>query len=246
MFNKIISGTVLLSIWLQLIDLVYAKEQLRLNNGSDLTVCCDDESFYRQWLDICRPGIDDETVPSLEIPWVHSATNLTRDLIVCPEGYISSSSTEFHLLSDVELTLQPGEFCLNEILTEEFPSIGSHWAARFCIQDESYCGPETNCIRKCCPIGMAFNKTGRFCQQYDYANITEYLPEPFDLRGGLGPKCLDDGRAFLDEENFHILADGKLNDTDLEIIYWYEDERITKEFCVELFLINDEVQYKTP
>ena len=39
------------------------------------------------------------------------------------------------------------------------------------------------------------------------------LPEAFDLREDLGPQCPDDRRGVLDEENFHILADGRLNDT---------------------------------
>ncbi len=88
-------------------------------------------------------------------------------------------------------------------------------------------------------IGMVFNKTGRFCQKFEFINVTEYIPESFHLRGGLGPHCHDEGRNVLDKENFKILEDGRLIDTDSYNIYMDGEERITKEFCVEHFLLDD-------
>lgn len=248
MLRKNYLRILLLAIWLPSARLYTEEDKLFI--GHNLTVCCSHEDpFYRPWLDICRRGIDGY-VPSSEFPWIqyYSTNQLTHYLRVCPKGYISNSSTEFHLyengtlqvnLSDGGLILQPGEFCVNEILTEESSLIGPQWTARFCIPDESYCGPESKCIRKCCPIGMVFNKTGRFCQQFDHINMTEYVPKSFDLRGGLGPLCHDQGRSVLDKENFQILEDGRLNDADFYNIYMDEEERITKEFCVEHFLLDD-------
>lgn len=239
---------ILFKFWI-ILNRINAEEDLTVD-GADvhLILCCSKDTFYRPWLDLCRHGMDG-VVPSLEIP-SNRLKNVTESgLQVCPKGTVYNSSTEFHLhgngtlqvnFSSGGLTFQPGEFCLNEILTEESSSVGPQWAARFCIPEENYCGPESKCIRKCCPIGMVFNKTGRYCQRYDSMNITEYLPETFDLRGGLGPQCPDEGRRLLDEYNFHILVDGRLNDTDFTNIYLDDEERITQEFCVDHFLLEDQ------
>ena len=245
----------LLKFWI-ILHRINAEEDLTVD-GADvhLAICCPKDTLYRPWLDLCRPGIDG-VVPLQEIPSNSSSIrrliNVNQNALkICPKGTVSNSSTEFHLhengtlqvnFSSGGLTLQPGDFCLNEILTEESLSLGGpQWAARFCIPEEINCRPESKCIRKCCPIGMVFNKTGRFCQLYDSISMTEYLPEAFHLRGGLGPQCPNEGRSILDENSFHILADGRLNDTDLNKIYLDEEERITQDFCVDHFLLKDQV-----
>lgn len=222
-------------------------------NKTILTRCCSKKEFYRPWLDWCLDS--DVLVPSLKPPWNHMTVNLKKKLRTCPLGYIAKSSTQFNLhdngtlqviYSNSGLVFKPGEFCLNEILTEESSSNdGSQWAARFCIPEESYCGPESNCIRKCCPIGMAFNETGGFCQHSDInKNFTNFLPENFELQAGLGPNCaVKEDVDILEENEFQILSNGTLNST---LIFSDDEERITKKFCFDHFLLpNKQVTYNS-
>ncbi len=205
-----------------------------------LIKCCSRKEFYRPWLDWCLDN--DVLVPSLNPPWNNMTVNLKKKLRTCPLGHISKSSTQFKLhtngtlqvnySSSSELVFQPGDFCLNEILTLGGPL----WTSRFCIPEERYCGPENNCIRKCCPVGMAFNEKGGFCQKFDLnKNFTDFLPETLELQAGLGPNCaVEQGIDILEENEFQILSNGTLNST---LIFSGDDERITKKFCFDHFLM---------
>lgn len=82
----------------------------------------------------------------------------------------TNTSFDFDFLGNGSLLTLPdrfvvprGEFCINEYVTFN-PEKPIERVARFCAPDPCI-GNSKNCIHKCCPYGMAINKTTRLCQK---------------------------------------------------------------------------------
>lgn len=229
------------------------KYQWKVN----LTKCCEEEPFYSLGFDSCKAG----EIPVVWPPPVYLVKvnrtvdarlvefSLFTELSTCPEGYTSQSATDFHLHVDGTVTLANGkqldsnEFCLNQIM-EEPTTREADFAVRYCVPDP--CN-ETNCVRKCCPNGMALNETSKLCQttkepfKLAFHNESGHEMTPtagsYILRDGSVPLC-PFGMYSLDpqankEEIFYVLPDGQIYVTG-----YPESERASKEYCIEDFILQ--------
>ena len=222
-----------------------------------VTKCCTDEEFYTLGFDSCIHG----DMPTFWPPPVYALrTNKTVEpdrlqfstvynLSVCPQGYDSVSTKEFHLYTDGTVkvnggtTLQPGDFCLNEIVAETLEQ--PEYAVRYCIPDP--CN-QTNCVHKCCPSGMSLNETSRLCQTtadpfqlvFNDATGQVVTPDPgsYIIRYGDVPICPFGMFPLMPdvtpEEKFYILPDGQMY-----VVEYPETERTFKEYCIEDFITGD-------
>lgn len=227
-----------------------------------LTKCCADEDLYRIGLDVCREWEGPQR--DFVLPPVHSisqgnetvyltvneAFQVTHNLSVCGDGFVGKSSTEFQLYDNgtaMILTSQdfqyyhPGEFCINQIPSEDDTV---DLAVRFCAPDPCY---EAYCLRKCCPQDSVVNLTAKICQPRN--SISKFdvtfrskengeIVEPEEsliLREGASLHCPLGIIAYNPLENqedeFYIMADGR--------IYVPTEERIMDEYCIDHFLEDD-------
>lgn len=235
--------------------------KVQIQFKTPLTKCCETPSpFYSLGFDSCRAG----DMPELWPPPVNSLlTNRTVDasriefilstnLSTCPPGYMSNSSTDFRLYTDgtVKLSdgtqLRPDDFCLNQIAEE--PTIREvDFAVRYCIPDP--CN-DTNCVRKCCPMGMAVNESSKLCQsskepfKFDFQETSGQIvtpdPDSYILLYGDAPACPYGMYALMPEENteenFYILPNGEIFVTG-----YPKDENTLREYCFDDFLIDNGV-----
>ena len=224
-----------------------------------LTKCCADQEFYVVGFDSCK--VEENIIPTAWPPPVYSArTNesvtdnpvtplrfsLTYDLPTCGQGFDSQTAADFRLYTDGSVTalgrrLQPGEFCLNQILSND----NSEFAIRFCIPDP--CNG-SNCVRKCCPMGMALNETTRLCQTHDEpfnvvfqdtsGNVVTPAAGSYIIRDGDAPTCPDGMYSMSPEENpeekFYILVDGQMYTPENA-----EDQQKSTDYCIDDFMISD-------
>ena len=215
--------------------------------------CCPAHLFYQPWLDVCRLGAHLHPLPGL--PPIYSSTgnsttNLLPELgsigsdklVLCPEGHVVRSSTEFQLYDDGSLRvwyaagheqLEPKSFCINRIV--KVSQSDADFAVRFCTPDPCAGG---RCIRKCCPHDMILNNKFDKCQQTaaTMLNGTPFFTGSM-VQDGIGPtKCFKKiKRSFLLKNEFRITSDGWLNDTSFRIHYANESDRLTDHFCLEHF-----------
>lgn len=216
-----------------------------------ITRCCPDNEFYSLASGTCKT---DDSIAYQWPPPVYSTRynrtilapnlrpfDLTERLDNCTGERGVFLNTKFTFYEDGTVLLADGtrlksnEFCLNAIDTD-----AGEFVARHCARDP--CN-ETNCVKKCCPIGMAMNATSSKCQtsalrfEVDFKNETgdSVRPEPFLIRDGGAPLC-SEGMYALDpllspDDEFFILPDGRLYQPSLP-----EEERYTTAYCVENFL----------
>lgn len=233
--------------------------KLQLQWNLPLTKCCDEsEPLYALGFDSCKS----EDIPIVWPPPVYLVkTNRTVDasrlefslsinLTSCPEGYVSLSSTNFHLNTDGTVTLladgnqlESNEFCLSQI-AEQPTTREADFAVRYCAPDP--CN-KTNCVHKCCPNGMALNETSKLCQTtkdpfilaFHNESGQEVTPDSrsYMIRDGNVPQC-SFGMYSLQpqinpEEFFYILPDGQIY-----VPGYPENDRVSKEYCIEDFMLE--------
>lgn len=225
-----------------------------------LTKCCvSDSEFYSLGFDSCSTN---EDTPSMWPPPVYSIkTNqsaisssvrfsLSYNMSTCMPGYDSKSARNFRLYTDGtvqvgDARLKPGEFCLNQIASGEPPTDDSEFAIRYCIPDP--CN-QTNCVHKCCPMGMALNITTQLCQSYNepfdlvFHNVSGQVispdPRSYIIRDGDAPQCPYGMFPLMPEMNpedmFYILPDGQLY-----LPSYPENDRYSKDYCIDDFFSEE-------
>jgi len=117
----------------------------------------------------------------------------------------------------------PEEFCIDQTsLSFDDPLI-----ARFCIPSKcnDYQSSGIHCIRKCCPLGSAVNRTTRNCQNHSSSSsfnddvnhqLREYRTgrfaqiDNFTIADGVAPHCNSDGRQGFKVSQFYLLQDGRM------------------------------------
>ncbi|XP_057366331.1 LOW QUALITY PROTEIN: G-protein coupled receptor Mth2-like [Daphnia carinata] len=241
-------------------DLVDHLQNLETLWKIPLTKCCvSDSEFYSLGFDSCN---NNEETPFIWPPPVYSIkTNqsavsssvrfsLTYNMSTCMPGYDSKSVTNFRLYTDGtvqvgDARLEPGQFCLNQIASGEPPTDESEFAIRYCIPDP--CN-QTNCVHKCCPMGMALNITTQLCQSYSerfdlvFHNASGQVisPDPgsYIIRDGDAPQCPFGMFPLMPEMNpedtFYILPDGQLY-----LPSYPENDRYSKDYCVDDFFAEE-------
>ena len=223
-----------------------------------ITKCC--RGQYNILTDSCQDG-GDEILIGAWPPTVYSHRDnrtivvdtedlqLTYILARCPDAYVTKVITDFRfydngLLWSAPGNLKPGLFCLDQMKpAEDEPQ----FVARFCVIDPC---SASNCIRKCCPHGMAVNSKDKTCLLYSKEftpttrNENESLADMTShwIVGEVGaPVCADgvtiDLRPDLfEEDKFHILPSGQLEMSTNSI-----NESILDNYCVDNFVLNSEV-----
>ena len=239
----------------QLFNFCYSQQNIA-DAKIRVTKCCAENLFYSMGYDECKPFEQSPTWP----PPVHiKATNKTMSLdssrfevnhntTMCPEGYVNQTTKNFKLYLDgsvatADVRLNYGEFCINEAAPDP-TTVEAEFVIRYCVRNPCV---EKNCVRKCCPMGMALNVTTKLCQW----NANEFKIEFHDTSGAIVPVdansyVVRDGAipsceygmyalAPLDnpEEEFIILPNGQI------YVTWYpENERNTSDYCTEDFLYD--------
>lgn len=237
--------------WLGLFSCVYSiysspKEENE--KKISLMECCQD-SFNSVGFNDCK---NSSQSPDAWLPFVHSLKEnetfiqsldqfqFIYSLPNCSDGFIEKTSTQFNLYEDGSLktaqgSFQFGEFCIEQMLKSEGDST---LVARYCIRDP--CN-DTSCIRKCCPDGMAVDRTTLLCHgDVQDFNITIQdergfvVDENIDgIRYGI-PECFEIFSASLADHQFYLLPSGSL--------YLEELTGTFEEYCVDnQFPINNTV-----
>lgn len=250
-----VSGGTILSLVIVLFA-TYSHEQAVVIRPIPLTKCCPEENeFYALGFDSCKT---EEAQISWPPPTYSSRTNrtiasvrperyqLTLNLSSCPEGHVGKSWTDFlfyddgTLLADGE-TFGAGEFCINQVMADK-GEVNPVFAARACLPDP--CNG-TDCLRKCCPQGMAVNNTDRLCHPtslpfeviYQNEEGAPVKPDPPPMiRDGVAPQC-PYGFDPLSEDYgdvFYILPDGRMF-----IPSFPAGEQYTEEYCLDHFMDDE-------
>ncbi|XP_046644908.1 G-protein coupled receptor Mth2-like isoform X2 [Daphnia pulicaria] len=233
-----------------------SKPDPQLDWQIPLTKCCASENeFYSLGFDTCT--LNGEMNFNWPPPVYSARTNesvvagsarfsLTFNLSTCTSGYASQSTRDFRLYTDGSAVisssgerLPANSFCLNQISSGEVDA--AEFAVRHCASDP--CN-QTNCIRKCCPLGMALNTTTQLCQTYnepfalEFRNVTGHVvtpnPSSYLIRQGDVPKC-QHGMFPLSpntnpEDEFYVLPDGQIY-----LPYYPENDRYTRDYCIDDF-----------
>lgn len=223
--------------------------------------CCKTDYLYWPSLNSCRKKTNTNAGGTLSL---HSAmtdefmfkTSIQSlffksfpNPLFCPDGFISRNSIHFRFYDDgtVKLTtdkrtLKRNEYCIQETPWEEL-------VVRFCASTSCYKG--TNCIRKCCPMGEAFNRTSKRCQ----SDPTPFVDQAMALirqeeeDGNYKKTCIiaeaappdcggDEGRQLLSTSMFHLLPDGRMNVPSFTCFA----ERKTRDYCVENIIYHNQVR----
>jgi hypothetical protein len=233
-----------------------SKPDPQLDWQIPLTKCCASENeFYSLGFDTCT--LNGEMNFNWPPPVYSARTNesvvagsarfsLTFNLSTCTSGYASQSTRDFRLYTDGSAVisssgerLPANSFCLNQISSGEVDA--AEFAVRHCASDP--CN-QTNCIRKCCPLGMALNTTTQLCQTYnepfalEFRNVTGHVvtpnPASYLIRQGDVPKC-QHGMFPLSpntnpEDEFYVLSDGQIY-----LPFYPENDRYTRDYCIDDF-----------
>jgi len=235
-----------------------SKPDLQLEWQIPLTKCCaSDGEFYSLGFDICQlngdmnfnwppPVYSARTNESVSA--VPARFSLSYNLSTCASGYASKSTKDFRLYTDGSAVISSGErlqtkeFCLNQISSGE-PE--AEFAVRYCIGDP--CN-QTNCIRKCCPMGMALNTTTQLCQSFSqpfslvFHNVSGHVvtpsPASYVIRDGDAPKCQHGmfplSPASNRDDEFYVLPDGQIY-----LTQYPANDRYTREYCTDDFIDED-------
>ena len=229
-----------------------------------LTKCCSDSQYYVAELDICRNWkgaqhgklTDAPTVYSLgrstEAQVSNTTFQITRRLQRCPVGFVGMSTSDFLFYEDGSIhssteqaTFHNGSFCIHEA----YPA--GRLVARYCVQDP--CKRSATCIRKCCPMDMAFDASSKSCKNHTghfkviLRNQTGY---PLDIdsdhlfiRDGVAPQCpLDNYTHFaLHRDAYHIQSDGRL--------FVLPNERcpqstVTEDYCIDNVIVANAINVR--
>ena len=178
----------------------------------------------------------------------------SRGLFNCPEGFIRRSTKYFRLFDNgfartTERFLKAGEYCLNEIKTEEKKEkdegeeilTSQNYVVQFCIPD--LCINGTVCIRKCCPTGFSWmgDANDYKCRPHPvHFNISllrseddmPLKPGPFinNIHYQNFPICDTLGdRIILELKDFSIIPDGRMK---------YSSKTPTDRYCVDNIFNN--------
>jgi len=88
---------------------------------------------------------------------------------LCPDGFIPNISIEFLLFDNGSILTLPHNIIIPErnfCIDQYQSSNSSALVARYCLPDPcNTTDGEMNCIRKCCPEGMAFDGKTQQCQK---------------------------------------------------------------------------------
>jgi hypothetical protein len=224
-----------------------------------VTMCC--ESQINIWGNCLEKTIDP---PSVSWSPVHSSTNyltinvstqdfqVTTDLIQCPNGSISLTSTEFTLFDDgtvkipnITFNFSPGEVCIaNSFNSTDF-------VARFCVPDPC---TASICVRKCCPKGFLMkikNLPNWSCERTDrefsvyYLNETgqkvllpNTMPIRYDTISAWGGKSYP---QLTEESKFNVLHNGTVYVPAYPI-----GHQVFDHYCVDDFEIDDKIVSSFP
>ncbi len=259
---------ILASIWWMLMGCTVVTVQ---SNKTPLTKCCSDSQYYVAELDICRKWKGAASHGKLtDAPPVHSLgrgaeTNspgnhsfqMTRSLERCPIGYVGMSTTDFIFYEDGSLSssteqaiFQNGTFCIHET----YPA--GRLIARYCIKDPCKRMASTTCIRKCCPIDMAFDATSKSCKNHtEHFKVALYnqtgYPHTVDInsdhlsdfivRDGIAPQCRPGySRKILDRDAYHIRSDGRLFVLPAKCSRSSkEKELVTEDYCIDNVIVGN-------
>lgn len=155
--------------------------------------------------------------------------NRSYNLPQCPEGYIVQVRTD--VPSEEE---QLGGFCVAQIESEEDDP---QYVGRFCVADPC---KQSNCIRKCCPEGMAI--IGRTCQSFaeEFAPVVrrkngavENITDITILAGVGAPICKEGINLLMPSNNsydeFLVLPSGSIH-----IPSYSQDLGV--EYCTDILL----------
>lgn len=209
-----------------------------------LTKCCPRGQHYAVGLDSCKVAVIEDVWTYIEernATVVDSEDSVQKTgLSQCAVGFVGQSSTQFRFLDDGTLgtvdgtVLQSGNFCLDQVMKRE----GSpEFVARFCARDPC---DGTECVRKCCPNGMAINTNTRLCQLYpDRLNISVQSEDGMVvesqinvIRDGAAPKCPTGinplNPSQWPQDKFYILPTGELYVPANE-----KEHRTLREYCIE-------------
>lgn len=172
----------------------------------------------------------------------------------CPVGYFGNSTRDFKLFDDGSLRigerrLEPKSFCINRIEMLDTDSVV--YAARFCDPDPC---KGKNCIRKCCPPGMALALETQTCEIHPVPfdgselrdeNNSSINLESYTVYSGLGIKCLELRVQVTNfyPDQFFISPDGRMNNLDYPCKAFEYDYRTTDNYCVDhVFSDNETVE----
>ena len=245
----------------------FGKTVLAVNNSIPLTKCCLDNQAYVAELDLCREWKGQVQSQKLIGPTVHtvgrnaeSVRMETKDFAVkheltrCPAGYVGTSSNNFTFYEDgsafsftEQMIFKPEEFCLQE----SYPN--GRLVARYCIPDS--CHLTETCIRKCCPLQMAFDIPSMSCRDHSaLLNVTLYNhtgypigldPNLLFIRDGVAPQCRAGyEQHMLDQKRYQIRSKGWLH---IFADPWCSGGQLleTDEYCVDHFMdVNKTVSEK--
>lgn len=173
--------------------------------------------------------------------------HLTHNLTECPAGFIAKTSTQFRLYEDGSVDtsdgkFQPAQFCIEQSKVDGV--VQPQLVARFCVRDPC---TETECIRKCCPDGMAMNLTSKLCAKFadDFIvairneNGSDAAVSIETVRHG-APHCSTPGFNALDpsayeEDEFYVIPSG-----DLYVPAYPKEDRVLEEYCIDRFFDEKE------
>jgi len=116
---------------------------------------------------------------------------------LCPDGFIPNISIEFLLFDNGSILTLPHNtiipernFCIDQYQS----SNSSALVARYCLPDPcNTTDGMMNCIRKCCPEGMAFDRKNQLCQKMQFPENITY----FQLRDEFGVAILPESSKAL-------------------------------------------------
>ena len=227
------------------------------------TKCCPDTyNILTDQCDDADPGTE-AAVPPWSPPVYsrqenHTMTLASDTLLLnyslnpCPEGSSAKITADFRFYDDGGLTTASGhlpfeDFCLDRVTTHQLSDL--QFVARFCAPDP--CGEASNCLRKCCPHGMAIDGPRRNCQWHPQAfapvirsdngsvlNPADMLP----VAAGRVPLCAN-ALFFLrpdiygEIEQFRILPSGQLEV--LAYQHMHNQSNPTRNYCIDNILSNN-------
>lgn len=227
-----------------------------------LVRCCQNTTHYLPGIDRCMKPTPNALEDEILLPLVYS--NETNQLLTlgeehfseqnpslrqCPDGYVANSTREFVFFDNGSLktadgnTLDAGTFCLNTVTSEDVMT--PVFVARYCVPDP--CAVEgVNCIKKCCPVGSVINSATKSCTSspipFDVSVLSDrgHLSDDgksLTVIGGLGMKCFENKFDKVDQENFTILPDGRMEIPKWPCKLFERDERVTDQYCVDTMLL---------
>ena len=219
-----------------------------------LTKCCSSGQVYDLGNNKCKEMSGFSSLEDWPPP-VHSAEGDTLEslvenfhsmekLIICADGFVEQSSSEFTLFADgtikvqnISSTFQPEAFCIDNALSLD--TSRGKFAARFCVPDSCL---TKICVRKCCPLGYGIHEKLSQCAPTTKEFVVEFKnetghpvdqPADYVIQSGIYPNC-SDGMTILDpffdpQDAFYVLTSG--------IIHYpmYKDDPFIPTYCLDEF-----------